>query len=516
MEQGANKRIAKNTILLYLRMLVTMGVSMYTSRVILEVLGVEDFGIYQAVAGVVGMFSFLNGALATGSSRYITYALGENNEEKLNHVFSVSLLLHIIMAVLFVVLAETIGLYFLYNKMVLPDDRMNIVFWVYQFTIIASVISIIQVPYTANIISHENMGVYAYLSILEVVLKLIIVYFLLIADIDKIFLYSLLLLGTQLLISFVYFIYCLKKFPETKHIRINLKQDMVYFKEIGEFSGWSLLSVSSSMLANQGVIVLLNMFFSPVIVSARAISNQVNTIVNQFVQNFRTAVNPQIVKSYAENDLSHSSFLVLISTKISFFLVLFMGMPIMMNTDYLLNLWLVEVPDFSVIFLQLIIIQSFIQTIDNSLYYGLYACGKIKQNAIISPVIALLGFPICYCFFKMGYSPVSMSWCYIGVYSIIAFVIKPVLLKRFANYSVREMISAFKQCLWVFLPSIVLFFVFDCYIKPQLTPVIYLALSTIVSTIIIAISVYFWGLEKDLRNRIVQLMTDKIKKKWIF
>lgn len=512
MEQGSNRRIAKNTVLLYVRMLITMGVSLYTSRVILDILGVDDFGIYQAVAGVVGMFSFLNGALATGTSRFITFALGENSFEKLKRTFEVSLSLHFIISFVFILLAETIGLYFLNNKLVLPEGRMDVFLGVYQLTVLASVVSIIQVPYTADIISHEHMGVYAYLSILEVILKLMIVYFLTIGSFDKIFIYSFLLLITQIIVFFVYYIYCKRNFQETKNIFFVPQKEGKLYREIGAFSGWSLLSVSSSMLANQGVLVLLNMFFSPVVVSARAISNQVNNVVNQFVQNFRTAVNPQIVKSYAQNDLVHSSFLVLISTKISFYLVLIIGMPIIMNADYLLNVWLVEVPDYSVIFLQLIVVQSFVQTIDNSLYYGLYACGKIKQNAIISPIIALLGFPICYILFKTGYSPLSMAWCYIGVYSIIAFIVKPFLLNRFADYSYKEMLKAFKNCLFVFVPAITLFFIFDIFIKSHLSSIVYLVISIFSSSTLIVVCALLWGVEKDISDKIVKLFLAKIKR----
>jgi len=513
MEQDSNRRIAKNTILLYVRMLITMGVSLYTSRVILDILGVEDFGIYQAVAGVVGMFSFLNGALATGTSRFITYALGENCFEKLKKTFCVSLSLHIIIVCIFIILAETVGLYFLNHELVLPKGRMDVLIWVYQLTVVASVVSIIQVPYTADIISHEHMSVYAYLSILEVFLKLMIVYFLTIGNIDRLLLYSILMLITQVVIYIVYYTYCKHKFPETKTITLFPKQEKQLYKEIGAFSGWSLLSVSSSMLANQGVIVLLNMFFSPIIVSARAISNQVNNVVIQFVQNFRTAVNPQIVKSYAQKDYNHSSFLVMISTKVSFYLVLIIGIPIIMNADYLLDIWLVEVPDYSVIFLQLIIFQSFVQTIDNSLYYGLYACGRIKQNATISPVIALLGFPICYILFKIGCSPVSMSWCYIFVYSIIAFIVKPYLLKRYANYSYKEMFHSFKQCLYVFIPSLAFYFLFDNLVKTNLTPLSYLIISSVSSTILILGCVFLWGMEKEYIDKLVKMFILKFIKK---
>ena len=474
MEQDTGKRIAKNTILLYVRMLITMGVSLYTSRVILDVLGVDEFGIYQAVAGVVGMFAFLNGALATGTSRFITFALGENDKLKLKRIFDVSLSLHFFISIVFVVLSETVGLYFLFEKMVLPPDRMDIIIWVYQLTILASVVSILQVPYTADIISHEHMNVYAYMSILEVVLKLLIVYLLVIGNVDKLLLYSILLLFTQIAIFIVYYTYTKKQFEEARGFSISIKNDISLYKEVGAFSGWSLLSVTSSMLANQGVVVLLNMFFSPALVAARAISNQINNVVNQFVQNFRTAVNPQIVKSYAQKELGHSSSLVLISTKVSFYLVLLIGMPLLMNADYLLGLWLVEVPEYSIIFLQLIIIQTFIQTIDNSLYYGLYACGK--------------------------------------VYSIIGFIVKPFLLNRYAGYSYTTMIKVLFQCVTILVPCLALFFSLDSFVKSKMAPFMYLLLSCLLCFIIIVTCVYTWGLEKNIRDKIVRAILNKINK----
>ena len=488
-----------------------MVVSLYTSRVILDVLGVDDFGIYQAVAGVIGMFSFLNGALATGTTRYITFSLGEGNEENAKKVFCVSFSLHLLMALLIIVLSETIGLYFLFNKLVLPEDRMGVIFWVYQLSVAMCAVSIIQVPYTADIVSHERMNIYAYLSILEVALKLAIVFCLTIGTMDKLLLYSVLLLVTQLIVLLVYVKYCRKNFQETKSL--SLKQtDISMYKEIGSFSGWSLLSVSSAMLANQGVIILLNIFFSPAIVAARAISIQVNNVVNQFVQNFRTAVNPQIVKSYAQNDMGHSSFLVLVSTKVSFFLVLLMGMPIIMNADYLLRLWLIEVPDYCVIFLQLVIVQSLFQTIDNSLYYGLYACGKIKQNALISPTIALTGFPICYLLFRNGHSPVAMSWCYIIIYMVIGLLVKPYLLKHLANYSIRETMSTLLQCLSVFIPILAYYYFFNRFVKPEMNSLGYLLLSSCLSAVLTVICVYQWGLEKELSKKIFYLLINKIKK----
>lgn len=509
MEQGSNTRIAKNTILLYFRMLVTMGVSLYTSRVILEKLGVDEYGIYQAVAGVVGMFAFLNSALATGTSRFITYSLGENDLFKLKNVFSVSLSLHVFMALIIFFLAETLGLYLLYNKIVLPEERMNIILGVYQLSVLSAVVAIIQVPYSADIISHEHMNIYAYMSILDVVMKLLIVYVLSICNYDKLLVYSLLLLLVSFIVFLVNYLYCRKKFPETKFILCKEKK---LYKDIGSFSGWSLWSATSTMLANQGIIILLNNFFSPAIVSARAISIQVNNVINQFVQNFRTAVNPQIVKSYSQNETERSSFLVLVSTKISFYMIMVIGMPVLLNADTLLRLWLVEVPPYSVIFLQLIIIQSFFQTIDTSLYYGLYACGKIKMNAVISPLIAFIGFPICFFLFKMGMSPISMSWCYIVIFAIIACTVKPFLLRKYAKYKTSEIAYTFYHCLYVFVPSILFYFLFDSLVKQRMNEIIYLIVSSVLSMLLVMICAYFFGIEKDIRERLLSVIINKIKK----
>ena len=460
MTNSSNKQIAKNTIFMYFRMLVTMLVSLYTSRIVLKTLGIHDYGIYQTVGGIIEMLSFISGALASGSSRYLTFALGQGNRKKLEIAFCTTLNIHILLSLIIVLIAETAGLCFLYNYVSFPLERMNIVKWVYQISILASVITITQIPYTASIISHEKMNIYAYMSIFEVTLKLFIVYLLTISNIDKLLLYSILLFSINFFIAIIYRIYCLRNFEET---HFKFIYDKSIMKEIASFSGWSLFSSTSTMLANQGIIILLNNFFSPAIVTARALSLQVNNIVSQFVSNFRTAVNPQIIKSYAVNNLERSEFLVLILTQLSFYMILLLGMPLLTNIDFILNIWLEEIPPYATIFVQLILVQTFIQTIDSSLYYGLYACAKIKQNAIVSPVIAFLGFPICYIFLKNGASPVIVSWVYIGIFIIIGFVAKPYLLIKYAMYDKKQILSLFKRCF-----TISIFALFSYYIVTEL------------------------------------------------
>lgn len=311
-----NKRIAKNTLLLYARMLFTMAVSLFTSRVILNTLGVEDFGIYNVVGGVVAMFGFINSSMTSATQRYITFALGIGDEKRLQTVFSTTLQIHTLIAVLIVLLGETIGLWFLYNKMQIPIERMEAAFWVLQCSIVAAVVMIISVPYNADIIAHEKMSAFAYISVLEVVLKLVIVYILIVFTVDKLILYSFLLLDVQLFIRFCYSYYCNKHFKETKYHHI---WDKSLFKEMTRFAGWSMFGNLSAVLFTQGLNMLLNVFFGPIVNAARAVAVQVQSAILQFVGNFQMALNPQITKTYAQNEMLEMHKLMFRSARFSFF-----------------------------------------------------------------------------------------------------------------------------------------------------------------------------------------------------
>lgn len=492
------KRIVKNTFFLYFRMLFTMLVALYTSRIVLKVLGIEDYGLYQTIGGIVGILSFLNGALANASSRYLTFELGKNNSDRLNKVFSTILSFHVLLAILVIVIAETVGLYCFFNVLNIPENRLDITFWVYQFSIVTTVILITQVPYTAFIIAREKMKVYAYVSIIDVSFKLAIVYILMISAMDKLLFYSGLLCLVQFIIAMFYRFYCIKEFSETRYKFVFEKS---LAKDISIFSGWSLLSNLSTILNNQGIIILLNIFFTPVVVSARAISIQVNMAVNQFVENFRMAVNPQIVKTYAQNKYDESQQLVLESAKISFFLVLLIGFPIILNVDYILGLWLVQVPHYTSEFVKLIIIQSLFQSVDTSLYYGLYAKGVIKQNSLLSPIIGILGFPICYILFKIGASPLALSWCYIVIFAFLAIVIKPFLLWKLVGYSYKRILKTFFRCGIVSVVAICIYLLQN-YLLPFNRTITLLLFTVTVNTIIMVVSMYYWGLETPVREQL--------------
>lgn len=500
-EMDSNKTIAINTIYLYFRMLFTMLVALYTSRIILEVLGVDDFGTYQAVGGIVAMLSFINGALSNGTSRFLTYELGTGNYVKLKKTFSTLLSLHIVIAVLIVILAETVGLWFVKNELIIPDGRMDAALFTYHLSVITSVVTITQVPYNASIISHEKMGVYAYLSIFETVAKLLIVYSLTFFEWDKLKLYALLLCILQIVTALYYRQYCVKKFKET-HFKFTLDKSIV--KEVSSYSVWNLISSISIPLKNQGLTIILNMFFSPAVVTARALANQVNMAANQFVQNFRTAANPQIVKRLASGDIQGSKTLLLSSTKYSYYMMLALCLPICLLAEPLLKLWLKEVPKYTVIFLQLAIVSSLFQVFDNSFYTALYAVGRIKENAFISPVLGILTFPLTYALFKLGYSPVVLAWILLVLYAILGILIKPILIVKYADYKWRDIISVFRQCIKVTIASSI--FPIIVYLNKESFSVnsklIYFLIILLLCFVSTLLSVWFIGLDKIMRLRV--------------
>lgn len=498
MEQTNNRTIAKNTMYLYFRMLFTMLVSLFTSRVILKILGVNDYGIYQAVGGIVGFLSFLNGALSASSSRFLTFELGTGNKEKLQRTFSTTLTVHIILAVIIVIIAETVGLWFLHNKLVIAPDRMDAAIVVFHLSIITALLVITQVPYSAVIISHEKMSIFAYVSIVEVSAKLVIVYLLNIGNIDKLKLYALLLCIVQISLILFYRIYCSRKFEEAKYRFIF---DRSIFKSIASFSGWSLFANASWALNSQGILIILNIFFAPAVVTARALSIQVSSAAKQFVQNFRIAANPQIIKQYAARNYEGSKQLLLSSTKYSYYLMLLLSLPIYLLAEPLLNLWLTEVPKYTKIFLQLIVIQELFDVFNISFLAALTAKGQIKENAIISPAISFMVFPIVYFLFKAGYSPVTLSWAYLIMVAILGLIVKPILLIRIVDYSLKDIMNVFIPCFKVSLFSIPLPVISSFLINSnKISGFIIIGTVTVLSTIS---SIFFIGLDKEMKLKIV-------------
>ena len=394
-----NKRIAKNTLLLYVRTLFIMLVTLYTSRVVLNTLGVSDYGIYNVVGGVVAMFGFINASMSSATQRYITFALGKGDIADLRKIFSTALQIHVLIAALIVVLGETVGLWFMYTKMQIPADRMNAAFWVLQCSIVSSVVMIISVPYNADIIAHERMSAFAYISIIEAVLRLAIVYLLLAFSYDKLILYAFLTLAVQLLIRFCYSSYCNKHFPESKYRHV---WDKSLFKEMTGFAGWGMFSSLSGILSGQGLNMLLNVFFGPVVNAARAVAVQVQNAILQFIGNFQMAINPQITKTYANGEMEDMHKLMFRSARFTFYLLFVVSLPVLFETNFILTVWLKTVPENTVIFLRIMICVSLLYPLSNPLIIANQATGQVRNFQFVSGLILLFILPVSYICLSFG------------------------------------------------------------------------------------------------------------------
>lgn len=394
-----NKRIAKNTLLLYIRMFLTMAVSLYTSRVVLKTLGVVDYGIYNVVGGIVVMFGFINSCMSSATQRFITFALGKGDLKQLQTVFSTSLQIHAIIAAIVFVLCESVGLWFFYTQMQIPLERMDAAMWVLQCSVLSTMVMFISVPYNADIIAHERMSAFAYISILEVLLKLAILFVLVLYPIDKLILYAILLLVVQIIIRFCYSIYCNKHFEESKYKRL---WDGKLFKEMVAFAGWSLWGHMSSVFNSQGLNMLLNVFFGPVVNAARAVAVQVQSAIMQFTVNFQMALNPQITKTYARGEMEEMHKLIFRSARFSFYLIFFISLPVLFETNFILSLWLGNVPDNTVTFVRIILCTSILTSISNPLMVACGATGKVKKYQAVCGGLLLTILPISWVALKLG------------------------------------------------------------------------------------------------------------------
>ena len=490
-----NKRIAKNTIFLYIRMIFMMAVSLYTSRVILNTLGVTDYGIYNVVGGFVAMFAVLSGSLSSAISRFITFELGKGDIQRLRTVFSTGVNIQIAMSIFIILIADGLGIWFLNTQMNIPEGRMPAANWVFQCAILTFVINLLSVPYNAAIIAHEKMSAFAYIGILEVILKLGIVFLLLFTPFDRLVSYAVLLVLVGLLIRIIYGIYCKRHFEEcTYHFII----DKGYLKEMTGFAGWNFLGNCAWLLNTQGVNILMNLYFGVAVNAARGIATQVDSALRQFVNNFTTAVNPQITKSYAQGDLTYMHKLMVKSSKFSAFLMLFFVVPIILEGQTILTIWLKTVPDYTIAFVGWVAISIFAEPVfSNSYVTAMLATGKIKKYQIIITTTGCLVFPLSWIAFKLGFSPQSSYLIYFLVYTMLLFV---------RLYLLREMvkipISMFlKDVLLKVLPVMAIGFLVPALISFCLDAGWQrLILVCIVSTLTIAISEYSIGLSVGERK----------------
>lgn len=413
-----NKRIAKNTVLLYIRTLFIMLISLYTSRVVLATLGVKDYGIYNVVGGVIAMFNVVSGSISNAISRFITFELGKGNIKKLNDIFVTSVNIEFLIAGVVLILGETVGVWFLNKQMNIPEGRMFAANWVLQFSLFSFIMGLWSVPYNASIIAHEKMSAFAYVSILEAALKLLIVYLLVVSPWDKLITYSLLLASVDLLIRIVYGTYCKLHFAECSY-HFAWHKDLI--KQMGGFSGWQFLTNAAWMINTEGINILMNLFFGVAINAARGVANQVDGAIMRFVTSFTTALNPQITKDYAKGNTSALYKLVCNGAKYTFFLMLFFQLPAILEADTLLHIWLKNVPNHAVQFLQLTMVGTMLNMLGNTQLTACMATGNIKKYTIVITFVGLLVFPLSWIAFKIGLPPESCYIVFILVYIAILF-----------------------------------------------------------------------------------------------
>ena len=507
-DTGNNKRIAKNTFILYIRMFFTMGVSLYTSRVVLNTLGVEDYGVYSIVGGIVTLFSFFNSAMTSATQRFLAFDIGKNDSQQLKKTFNATLNIHIGISLLVLVLAETIGLWFVNYKLNLPLDRMPAVNWVYQFSVFTLLLGIVQVPYHALIVAREKMDIYAYMSFVEVILKLIIVYLLVVFAIDKLILYA----GFLFLVTFVvrigYTQYCKRCFEESLY---EFYFDKSFYKVLLSYLGWNLFGNLAAVTRGQGSNILLNLFFGTVLNAAYGVTMQVQNAVQAFVTNFQMAVNPQIIKQYAAGNKEQCLNLIFQSAKFSYFLVFLIAFPIICNIDFILELWLKTPPKYTSVFVFLCLINLLIDCISGPLMIGAQATGNIKWYQIIVGTLILLNLPIAYVLLKIYRNPELIYYTSI-IISCFSFLFRMYFLQKCLNLSI---FLFFKQVILriilVNIISITAFLVFNSFIffENEFIPVVIKSLTIFLITIT---AIFFLGINNDERKFINQLVSKKILK----
>ena len=502
-----NKRIAKNTLILYFRMFLMMLIGLFTSRVILQSLGVADYGVYTAVGGFVAMFSLLSGTLTNSINRFLTFELGRGDIAKLTRVFSTSLNVMFLLSAIVIVLGATLGVWFLNAKMNIPEGRMGAANIVLACSLLTFIFSLISVPYNAAIIAHERMSAFAYISLVEAAAKLAIAYVLYIIPIDKLKVYAILLLSLSFLVRLLYGVYCKHHFEECTYRFVN---DRKLLKEMTSFAGWNFIAGGAGVINNHGVSILMNMFFGVTVNAARGIAVQVNTCVYNFVTNFMMAINPQITKSYAQGDFDYMHGLICRGAKFSFFLMLFFMIPICLEAHQLLHLWLGIVPEYAVDFVRLTLAMTTLNTLSGSLITGLHATGNIKRYMIIVGAVEILNFPITYVAFRLGASPQSAYYIYLSVYFVL-MLLRLYLIKDLIHMKAVMFVKgvylrvSLVTILSVIVPLMVRFAMPD----ETIFRFVLVCVASVVSASIVIFSV---GLDSTERTEIVRFVRAKVRR----
>lgn len=503
---GENSRIAKNTIMLYIRMLAVMAVSLYTSRIILQNLGVSDFGLYSVVGGVATMFIFLNGAMSSVTQRYLSIEIGKNDDDQLKKTFNVSFIIHVLIGIGVVILCEAVGLWFIHYKMQIPEGRETAVFWTFQISMVMTFLSMITVPFNALLISRERMGVFAYISIFDVLFKLLVAYLIASAPFDKLIYYALLMAFSQLIVLAIYVVYCKVKFVESRFC--FCKFDTLY-KEMVAFASWGLLGHFSSIVTTSIQDMMLNAFFSPIVNAARGVAIRVSTAVQGFSKNFQLAVEPQITISFAQGRIDRTFSLIDNSSRFSLYLLYFLSLPIVLCVDEILRVWLVEVPEYTAPFIILVMLNNIIVSTANALNMAIRANGKIKYPEVVGGIVLILNLPLSLLFLKLGYSPLSVFIVTIFC-TILAQCVRIYYAHKYIHLPVRNYITnVFVKPFLIMLVSAVIPSLISYKVSFG-NDLMKILVITICSSVSILLFVYTLGMTHDERQLVASFIKNKL------
>lgn len=487
-----NKRVVKNTLLLYMRMLITAIIGLFTTRYLLKALGVEDLGIYGVVGGVVGVLAFLNSAMSSASTRFISVALASGDIIERRKVFSTTFMMHFYIDLIILTLLETVGLWFVNTQLIIPPSRLFAANVVYQLSVFSCILGILSVPFNATLISHEKMGIYAYFTIFDVIFKLIITITVCFYNGDRLILYGILLLITFLVYYCINLSYCIKHFEDCKHITFRL--DVNCAKGITKYLGWSMYTNTAHLSYLQGLSILLNLFFGPSANASRNIAGSIQDKVVTFVNNFQMAINPQIIKSFAAGAYKDVFSLLYQSERITFYLMTIFIVPILLTTKDILFIWLGQVPKYSDIFCQLILLMSFVNALANPFMKIIQADGRLKKNSLYTGTALFLILPISYLFLKLGYDAPIIYVVNLFIY-ILTFFIRLIIVYDLVQYDIMDY---FKRCIIkpigvIFIPTICAIIICGI-IEHSIINVIVFDISV---CLFICVFIYFWGLEHN-------------------
>lgn len=508
MTDNSNKKIAKNTLLLYIRMLFMMAIGLFTSRVILNALGISDMGLMSVAGSVITMFTFLNATLTSGTQRFISYAIGENNAQRLRAVFKSAMTLHLLLAIIIFFLGETLGLWYVYNKLNVEPGRFQAAMWCYQLSIISTVVGMVQLPFNSALIAHEKMNIYAYMTIFDAVFKLLAAYLIQIVCFDRLIFYSILIFAAELLSTFLYNLYCRKHFKECS---FSFGYDKGIFRNMLSFSGWNTLGCLAAMGQGTGVNLIINSFCGTVVNGARGIAFQANGWVTRFVENFMVALNPQIIKSYASGDIQRMSSLVINGARFGCYLFLLLGIPLFVEIEFVLKLWLGQCPEHTVAFMRIVMIETLFKTMGTPTVTAMHATGQMKLLNITVGSILLLIVPVSYVCFRLGLSPEQVLLINIKPWIVVPFI-RVFLVKKYSQgkfpvgqYLYQVVLKTTAMALLMFVPI----WLFSYYMQSYTDWIRFCAIFTS-SLVFSAMVIYYIGLEQKYRILLVEKLKSKI------